>query len=284
MTTTIARDCKDALEPLHAMIYFAPEAETEFTGLGLSAGHMAYFAGRAAPMGAVSAGVVSATFYNFNPQAVARVIPHAWSIASPEEILSARLRAADTALRRLLGDDVVASDEVVECAKLAREATQACLPDGKPLFGGHADLEWPEQPHLELWHGVSLLREFRGDAHIAVLQTAGLNGLQALVLHAATGKGFNADAAKKLRGWSDQDWSTAQNQLRAQELLDDNGELTEEGVVLREEVETATDTQSMTPWIHLGVDKIERLTGLGAELSKSVVKAGAIPSKLFTRN
>ena len=92
-----------ATEPLHAMIYFAPEAEQELTGIGLRPGRMGYFASRSAAMGAVSAGVVTATFYNFHPDLVARHIPRAWTLASPEAVIGARAAAVDKALHRLLG-------------------------------------------------------------------------------------------------------------------------------------------------------------------------------------
>src|SRR3954464_15066051 len=115
-------------DALHAMQYFAPESDEELTAVGLRPGRMCYFASRSAPMGPVSAGVTTATFYNFNPALVARHIPRAWSLATIDDIPAARLRAADRALRRLLGDDVVASSEVAEAAELARAATVGLSP------------------------------------------------------------------------------------------------------------------------------------------------------------
>ncbi|QGK69740.1 hypothetical protein GIY23_09610 [Allosaccharopolyspora coralli] len=283
MTTEIARLSQASLDPLHAMIYFAPESEEEFTALGLEKGLMAYCAGRAAAMGPVPGGVVAATFFNFNPAAVATVIPHAWTLSSPDDVIAARYRAVDRALRRLLGDEIADSTEVAESAAVAKEAAEACTPDGKPLYAGHADLEWPQAPHLRLWHGVTLLREFRGDAHVAALHTAGLSGLQALVLHVSTGKAFTESAAKATRAWSDEQWTATQHELREQGLLDEQGTITEEGTKLREDVETATDSQSMAPWMRIGAEKIERLTRHGAELSHQVLKNGGLPQKLFAR-
>src|ERR687890_1191887 len=79
------------LEPLHSHVYFAPETEEHLTATGLRPGRMVYFAGRAAAMGAVGAGVVTATFYNFAPSLVAHMIPRAWTLASPEQVIPARL-------------------------------------------------------------------------------------------------------------------------------------------------------------------------------------------------
>lgn len=283
MDTSTARKAKSALEAAHAMIYFCPEAAERFAGLGLEQGRMSYFAGRAAPMGAVGPGVVAATFYNFNPEAVAAEIPRAWSVASPADVVAARFDAAGAALRRMLGDEVADSEQVAEAARLAREATAACAPEGKPLYAAHADLEWPEPAHVQLWHAISLLREFRGDAHIAALQDGGLSGLEALVLQVASGEGLNEQFSKASRGWSDQQWEDARERLRDRGLVDGDG-LSEKGAALREEIEQATDAMSVAPWEHLGSEELEQLLGTGTELSRSLLKAGAFPASAFGRD
>lgn len=262
-----------ATDPLHSLIYFVPEAEQEYTAIGLRPGRMGYFASRSAPMGAVSAGVTAATFYNFNPEVVARVIPRAWTLASPADILAARLRVADLALRRLLGAAVDAP-EVAEAAQLAREATEVLAPEGRPLFAAHAGLAWPEEPHLALWHAASVLREYRGDGHLIALQMAGLSGIESIVTHTATGHGFLEGLAKLSRGWSDEQWSAAVDGLRTRGLMDSDG-LTAEGVALRERVEAGTDRLDAAPWLRLGPDRTARLIELGKGLSRIVVENGA---------
>ncbi|MFL6094666.1 MAG: SCO6745 family protein, partial [Blastococcus sp.] len=164
-----------AIEPLHSHTYFAPEHDERFTALGLRPGRMSYFAGRAAPMGAVGAGVVTATFYNFSPSLVAHMIPRAWTLASPEQVVAARWDVARASLTRLLGEEAIASAEFAELAGLLREACDALTPEGRPLYAGHADLDWPGEPLLDLWHAATLLREHRGDGHITALLHADLN-------------------------------------------------------------------------------------------------------------
>lgn len=276
----LAYRCHRSLDSLHAIVYFAPEAEERFTAAGLRPGQMGYFASRSAPMGAVEPAVVAATFYNFNPELVARHIPHAWTLAGPEKVLAARFEAADAALRRLLGD-VVSSPEVAEAATLAREATGGCAPDGRPLYAGHASLGWPSEPHLVLWHAVSLLREFRGDGHVATLVANGLGGLPALITHVATGKGFRPEAAKAIRGWSGDQWDAAVAGLRADGILDGEGTLTDQGRELRRRIEDQTNAAATGPWRKLGAEKAVRLAELGRALSRQVVKAGAFPSDIF---
>ncbi len=271
-----------ALDSLHAFMYFVPEADEEFTEVGLRPGRMGYFASRSAPMGRVTAGVTTATFYNFNPTLVARHIPRAWGLASIEHILEARLRVADRALRRLLGDEAPRTPAVIEAAELARAAAVGLPPHGRPLYAGHAGLDWPDAPHLVLWHAVTLLREFRGDGHVAVLLGAGVSGLDALITHTATGRGFTEAAAKATRGWSDDEWTTGVRRLREQRLLNDDG-LTEDGMQLRESIEVATDDLAVAPWLELGVERTERLIELGRALSRQLLNAGAFSSEIFAR-
>jgi hypothetical protein len=242
---------------------------------------MCYFASRSAPMGPVTAGVTTATFYNFNPTLVARSIPRAWTLASIADILAARLRAADRALRRLLGNEVVASPEVAEAARLARTAATGLAPEGRPLYAAHADLPWPDDPHLELWHAITLLREHRGDGHVAALLTAGVSGLDALVTHTATGRGFTPAAARATRGWSDEEWTAAEADLRGRGLLDGDA-LTTEGVALRESIEAETDRRAAQPWLQLGEHDTVRLAALGKRLTRTVSAAGAFPADMFT--
>ena len=266
-----------AVEPLHSQIYFAPELEERLTGLGLKAGRMAYFAGRAAPMGPVGAGVVTATFYNFSPSLVAHMIPRAWTIASPEQVVAARFDAARASLTRLLGGpEAVAVPEVAELAGLLREACTVLTPEGRPLYAGHADLPWPEEPLLELWHAASLLREHRGDGHIAALLHAGLSGLEALVSHTATGRGFTETAAKATRGWREEEWAACCAALAERGLLDDAG-LTAEGEAVRARVEAATDELSAAPWEHLGAERTARVTELGKGFSRALVANVILP-------
>jgi hypothetical protein len=269
------------LEPLHALSYFAPETERQLVEAGLRPGRMCYFAGRSAAFGAVGAGTVAATFYNFNPELVARHIPRAWTLATPGQVLTARFEAVDAALRRLLGNDVVASGDVAEAAELARSASDACMPEGRPLYAAHAEVHWPAEPHLVLWNATTLLREFRGDGHIAALVGSGLSGLGALITHTATGKGFLESAAKAIRGWSDEQWDTEAASLRADGILDAAGGLTEAGARLRADIEDATDRAALAPWLRLGAVKAERLHDLGRRLSRKVVAAGAFPAGVF---
>jgi hypothetical protein len=277
-------DAKDAgrlargLEPLHSMVYFAPETEQRLTALGLDPGRMAYVAGRSAPMGAVGAGVVAATFYNFNPDAIARAVPEAWTRTTPADAIAARFAAVDAALRRMLGDDAVSAPEVAEAAGLARRASEGVRPEGRPLGAAHLALDRPSEPHLALWHALTVLREHRGDGHVAVLVDSGLTGLEALVTHVATGRGLSPRFALASRGWSQREWDGAVDGLAERGLLDGDGALTERGAQLRRRIEADTDRLGAEPWAQLGAEGAARLGELAGRLVRALVAAGCFPS------
>ncbi|GJF32466.1 hypothetical protein KNE206_51660 [Kitasatospora sp. NE20-6] len=283
MELLAGRKCHDALNPLHSLIYFAPEAEEEFTAVGLDQGRMCYFAGRSAAMGAVGAGPVAAAFFNFDPALVARHVPRAWTLASPAAVLEARQRAVDRTLRRLLGDGIAADPEVAEAAALALRAAEACTPAGRTLYAAHAELPVPDEPHLALWHAITLLREYRGDGHLAALTEAELDGPQALVTHTATGRGFTTAFARASRGWTDTAWAQAADRLAGRGLLDTTGALTEAGHALRRSVEDTTDRLAHAPFAHLGQAGVERLTAVGRELTATAMSNGAFPRGVFSR-
>jgi hypothetical protein len=269
-----------AIEPLHSHMYFAPEHDEGFSALGLRPGRMSYFAGRAAPMGAVGAGVVTATFYNFSPSLVAHMVPRLWTLASPEQVIEARWDVARRSLTRLLGQEAIESAEFAELAGLLREACDALTPEGRPLYAGHADLGWPGEPLLDLWYAATLLREHRGDGHIAALLHADLNGLEALITHTATGRGFTLPAAKATRGWSEEEWAAESDALVERGLLADDG-LTAEGKDLRARVEAETDVLSADPWLLLGAERTARVVELGKGFARLLVAGGAFSAEVF---
>lgn len=261
-------------EPIHAMIFFVPEATERFAALGLD--QMAgYFASRGAALGAVAAEPVIATFYSFAPALVAQALPAAWAKTTPEAVLAARLDAADAALRRGLGA-AVDSPEVAEAAALARtaalEATR--FPYGRALFAGHTTLPWPDRPHLVLWHAQMLLREFRGDGHVATLMLAGLTGLEAMTLQVAAGQA-NGPFLRASRGWRRADWLAAAESLRDRGLLDGD-DLSPAGRQLRERIEADTDDLARPAYRVLGEEGLVRLAELTRPLSRTLVQAGML--------
>src|SRR6516225_4050952 len=102
----LARRFFHRFEPVHAVTYFAPEARAAQDGLGCRGFWMGYFAARSAPLGKVPPEVVTAVFYNFAPERVAKALSGAWAVTEPEAALRARRESAAAALGRYgIADD-----------------------------------------------------------------------------------------------------------------------------------------------------------------------------------
>ncbi|MEU9140584.1 hypothetical protein AB0D33_32300 [Streptomyces sp. NPDC048404] len=266
------------LEPLHAVLYYAPEAFEEAAALGYGTEERwpSYFPYRGAPLGAVGGRRVASAFYSFSPRMVDEHIDSAWRVASPERVLAARERAVDRAYRAIFGDRVD-SPELAEAAALARRAAEAADTAGRQLAAANAGLPWPEAPHLQLWHAATILREHRGDGHLAALLVAGLDPAESLVSFAAIG----AASVERFesRGWSPREWAAARGRLTVRGLVDEDGIATEAGRELRRRVEDRTDRLAAAPWHSLGPDAVARLADLLGEFWVAVLGSGLLPSE-----
>lgn len=274
--STSARTLWRALEPYHAVVYFAPDAKPTYEAIGLKGFWMGYFASRAAPLGTVPAEVVAATFFNFHPAMVARAIPDAWQFATPAQIIATRLDHADRTLRRLLGDEILESPEMAETARLARQAAAAAAPQGRPLFAAYTTLAWPQKPHLVLWHAATLLREHRGDGHVAVLVHADVTPCQAHLLAIASGM-TTRPVLDLSRRWTEPDWDEAREALQQRGWLDPQGALTPSGVAGKQQIEDHTDRLADRPLRVLGEAQLSRLIELARRVGGQIVAAGGIP-------
>jgi hypothetical protein len=262
-------------EPFHALTYFADEARTAFDAVGLRGFWAGYFAGRAAPLGAVGPEVVTATFASFAPAFVARRVPAVWTTTTPDGALAARLAGVDAAVQRAL-PGWADSDDAREAARLAGRAAAAVDVLGRPLAAANDALPVPDRPHLALWQSLTTLREHRGDGHLAVLLARELLGLPALVLAAAAGT-TAADWLQRARGWSPEEWTVAEEALAERDWVA-AGQLTAAGLALRTAVEADTDRLARAPWHALGDDGCDRLAELLTPVRHAVVAAGDWPA------
>ena len=261
------------LEPYHAITYFAPDTRKATDALGLRGGWMSYFGCRAAPLGPVGPEVVTALFYNFHPSMVARAIPDAWNFATPSQLLEARLEAVDSAVRRFMPD---AGTSLRRTAELARQAAESAPLAGRPIAAANAALEWPDESHLVLWQATTILRESRGDGHVAALIGAGLTPCQA-ILTISAGGGPSKAVFQLNRRWSDEEWAEAEEDLRGRGLLDADGVLTADGHALRQEVEDTTDRLAEQGWAAFGDDNTQELDKRIRPISGSIMASGVLP-------
>lgn len=265
------------LEPIYSTIFYAPEAWQEVAALGLPTDHRwpSQPAWRAAPFGPAGAELVTATFYSFSPRLVAEHVPAVWRTAPPDRVLAARTRAMDRAFRALLGDRVD-GPELAEAAALAREAAEAADLAGRPLAAVNADLPWPDEPHLVLWHAANILREHRGDGHLVALRAAGLDPVEALASFTAVGA--VPVAAMSSRGWTDDEWAAAVRRLTDRGWTGADGVATERGRAGRAEVERLTDELAARPWRTLGARRAGRLAQLAMPVLQALLASGMLPA------
>lgn len=270
----LARRFFHRFEPVHAVTYFAPEARAALDGLGYRGFWMGYFAARSAPLGMVPAEVVTAIFYNFAPERVAKALTGAWAVAGPDSALLARQESAVAALRRYGVED---SDIVRTAAELAARAAKRAGVDGRPLFAANRALPWPDEPVLALWHALTLLREHRGDSHIAVLIAEGISGRESNVLQVATGK-VPRVYMMRARDYDDDSWRENEIALAARGLLDDQGALTASGADLKNHIESATDRLALRALDALDDDDVETLFTALTPITRRVIAGGDIPA------
>ncbi|WP_229068911.1 hypothetical protein [Actinoplanes sp. DH11] len=267
---TSVRDLWQLFEPLHAVTYFAPQARAAFEGAGLRGFWRGYFAGRAAPLGAVTAAPVTALFFSFAPHMVARALPGVWDLATPERALAARLDGAAAALQAVLPDDPA---RVTRAADVLESVADAATTEGRALGAANAALPRPADPVGRLWQAATVLREHRGDGHITALVDAELTGCQALVLRDALHGG--REQTQPNRGWTNDDWDTAARALADRGLLDDAGRATDAGRDTHRAVEDGTDRLAGQPWAAFGPVDRDRLAELLAPLAKAA--GGVVP-------
>nr|WP_306839254.1 hypothetical protein [Catenuloplanes nepalensis] len=311
------------VEPVHAVTYFTPAARAAFEAAGLRGFWRGYFAGRAAPLGAVGAGPVEATFFGFAPTMVRRALPDVWNRAAPAAALAARLDGARAALSAVapspnaesaaaaaavtpstaapsaatpstgapfMGtpstvtpEAVTASagtpgDGLAEAAVLLRRAASAAPLAGRPLAAANADLPWPEDPIGTLWQAATLLREHRGDGHVAALLVAGLDGAESLVWRASLDS--SREVLQPARGWTDAQWDAAAARLTDRGWLA-AGVATEAAHAARDTVERQTDALAAAPWQALGTAGISRLEHLLTPLSEAALRLLPHPSPII---
>ena len=247
-----ARRLRNAVEPVAAGVYFAPEAHQAYEALGFDGSPVSqdgvarpelksYFTSRSACMGQVPGEVVAAAFGCFNPKVVVPAVGAGWQVTSRAAILAARERGATEMLRRVLGEK----------------------PEGLPLG--------------EMWRAADLLREHRGDSHVIAWAVGGADAVEILLL-TEQWWGLPARSYTPTRGWTGADMDAGFGRLRRRGLM--TGEqLTDAGRAFREEVEVRTDELERPLLDALGDDLDELLKHLDA-WAEAIIAAGSYPKRI----
>lgn len=268
-----ARRLWAALEPLHDLTYFAPGVRDAGRAIGLRGYWMTYFAFRAAPLGPVGPGAVVATFAGFEPSMVRKALPDAWTRATPQRCLAARLAVSAAALREAGVDEAACATAVEALAPVVADLD----PTGRPLYAANADLPLSGDPVEALWQLATSLREHRGDGHVAALVSAGLSGLDALLLQVGAGR-FPAEEMRSVRGWPEPAWDATAADLHDRGLLDADRGLGVDGRDMLAAVEDRTDATSWSAGLAaLGETGVERVVATLRSSVAAVWSSGVLP-------
>ena len=266
---TVKRTCWQAIEVIHDVVYFAPDAKQRYEALGLKGYWMGYFASRSAALGTPAPEVVLALFQGFAPRMVHRALPDAWSMASSDDVLATRYDLARDTLAPGLAD--------ADVERLGKELTAIWTSldfAGKALAAAHASLPAPDDPIGRLWHAATILREYRGDCHVAILTAAGLDGAAANALAVADGR--VTAHQREMRGWTENEWAEAYERLRRRAWTDEFATITESGRAARAQIEDATDRVSASTFDEEAQARTITLEDALVSAARAIEASGAI--------
>jgi hypothetical protein len=254
---SMARRMFELVEPIGVIPYSADEPNEAMFALGFTNYWDTYFAGRAAPLGLAAPEVVDALFYNFAPGEVARHIPKVWRTTTPEAAIAARRAGCVKALRRILGDSID-SPAFARAADLLLQAAISAPSEGRPMYAALRALPAPDEPVARLFHAASLLREHRGDGHIAALMIEGVGRLEAHVL-LALDMDMPAEKFGRIHHLPPAQIAAVIGGMRERGLIGDDGWLTQSGRAVKQRVEALTDDLAAKPYESLEPGELDEL-------------------------
>jgi len=280
-TARRTRTLAAALEPVVGQVYFSPECHDAYARLGFAASPgmlgavalpdgPAYFTSRGSLLGQVQPAVIAAAFGVFKPAVVKAGAQHGWSLTDAPTIFAARRAGAVAQLERVLGP---AGDEVGRTASLLERAVTPLGVEGRPLYAG-LESWWddPSDGWTRLFHLGDMLRECRGDAHIAAWSSAALDGVEIGLLNDVY-MGLPLKSYVRTRGWTDDELDAGEARLVERGWLAD-GALTAAGRDAREAIEAATD-RGMAPAVHALGDDLDALLGVLRPWGETIRATGA---------
>jgi hypothetical protein len=162
---------------------------------------------------------------------------------------AARFRAVHRALERV-GVDVPAA-LIAEARTLVDSVVAGVDLAAKPLGAANAAVPLPDDPLVALWQKVTVLRESRGDIHIALLVANEVGPCECMVLQVGTGR-FPLAVARASRQWDEEEWGAAIDRLAERGWVDAAGAMTAAGIAERERIEADTDRLCSAFWQPVG--------------------------------
>jgi hypothetical protein len=277
---TPSRRLRDAIEPIAMVSVWSPEAHDRYGALGLDflAG---YVFSRAAPLGIAPTPVVVGAFGVFSPAVVGSAYETGLTTCSHAEILAAREEGTIAAFHRLLGEP----DRDVELVVSAmRRGLERAEPTGRALYAGHSALDWPGDAWGRLWLATTLLREYRGDGHLAACVAAGLDAV-AMNLLTEAHVGLQDRSYTASRGWTEAEIAASVDGLADRGLVDRHGVITDRGRTLRDAIEAATEESVAGVVDEIGgeIGGLDAVAERCALWSEAIIAAGVFPPDPFKR-
>src|ERR1700754_2415033 len=273
-SNTTARRMFGLLEPICLVTFFADECNDELAALGHPTYWDGYFASRAAPLGRVPPEVVHAAFYSFAAGEAARHIPSAWETIPPEASVAARLRGSTASLRRILGDELAGSPGLTRAADLTTKAATSAPTAGRVMYAGMRTLPVPGDPVARLWHSATMLREHRGDGHVAAFVGARIGGTEAHVLSALDMGTHPPESFGRIHHLPKERLAEVMDGLRERGLVDTDGRFTAAGRETKQRIEALTDELAVAPYEALTPAELDELVGELEPITAALVAAG----------
>jgi hypothetical protein len=281
--TQRARALGGALEPFAGQVYFSPECHAGYEALGFSGSPMelagvampdgpAYFCSRGSVMGQVPGQLIAAAFGVFNPEVVVPAVSYGWTLTDAATICQARTDGAVGQLERILGPKPDGLDRVTA---LLQQANEPLRPEGRALYAGQLGLGLPGSPMGDAWRLADLLREYRGDVHIAAWTSAGFDATE-IGLLTELYWGLPLRTYSRSRAWTTEQFDAAEQRLTDRGLIAD-GAFTEAGRAAREAVEQVTDRQCR-PIVEALGDDLDELVSLLLPWGEQIRAAGGYPA------
>lgn len=234
-------------------IFWDPVAVARYEALGLP-GPLGYIAARCAPLSPAGPDAVIAAFGSISPLGIRLAFDLvAQSTTTFDDVWAAR----DEAVVDGLAEHAPAIQEpLARLGPLLWPVVEQLPTVGRVLYASHLRMPRPADPVLSGWHAVNCVREWRGDTHWALVAAAGLSGVEASIVHNAW-LGYERDWLASSRGTDPNDLAAGWASLEAKGLVAD-GEVTAEGVALRQRIEDDTDRLTTLPWELLGAEESAR--------------------------
>jgi hypothetical protein len=266
---TAARRLRDALEPIATQGWWSRASSERLVALGLGF-FDGYVWGRAASLGTPAPAVVVATFGVFEAGLLTAVYEQGVAAASRDDVLAARAEGATASLAGLVSErDAAAVADPLLAVLDGLEGS------GRPLFSALRALPRPDSAQGRLWRAAEMVREHRGDGHLAAAAVAGFDAIT-LNVFTELWLGYGLGEYSGTRGFDAAQLDTAVTELEDRGWASGPA-LTPEGSAARRALEAATDASQAGLVARLD-DHIEAVTAGAASISERVLDAGAFPT------